>query len=59
MEINQTNVFEKYVDYVGESEKFNGVIFCLREPNSQKSVDEFWFREIVLQSAQYYERMEK
>ena len=59
MEINQTNVFEKYEGYVGESEKFNGVIFCLREANSKKSICEFWFKEIVLQPQTYYEQLEK
>ena len=47
--------FEKYEGYVGNKEDFNGVIFYLREPNTEgNEAEEFWFKRIIIDKENYY-----
>ncbi|MGE9883852.1 hypothetical protein [Blautia obeum] len=52
--------FEKYEGYVGNKEDFNGVIFYLREPNTEgNEAEEFWFKRIIIDKENYYKELEE
>ena len=52
--------FEQYEGYVGKKEDFNGIIFYLKEPNTEgEKVSEFWFQKIVLDQEGYYDDLSK
>lgn len=52
--------FEKYEGYVGNKEDFNGVIFYLREPNTEgNEAEEFWFKRIIIDKEKYYKELEE
>ena len=52
--------FGEYEGYVGNKEEFNGIIFYLREPNTEgKKVRDFWFQQIILNKEKYYNELEK
>lgn len=52
--------FGEYEGYVGNKEEFNGIIFYLREPNTEgKKVRDFWFQQIILNKEKYYNESEK
>lgn len=52
--------FEQYEGYVGKKEDFNGIIFYLKEPNTEgEKVSEFWFQKIVLDQEGYYDNLSK
>ena len=52
--------FEQYEGYVGKKEDFNGIIFYLKESNTEgEKVSEFWFQKIVLDQEGYYDELAK
>lgn len=54
------NGFEKYEGYVGNEEDFNGIIFYLREPNTNgDKAKEFWFKRIIIDREKYYQELEE
>lgn len=58
--MNADNGFEKNEGYVGNEEDFNGIIFYLREPNTNgDKAKEFWFKRIIIDREKYYQELEE
>lgn len=50
--------FGKYEGYISGKEAFNGVIFCLREQNTNyEKENEFWFQKVLADGEQYHQNL--
>lgn len=45
--------------YLGEPEKFNGIIFLLKEPNNLDGAKEFWLKKVLNNSTEYHRNLEE
>ncbi len=52
--------FDKNEGFIGNVDDFNGIIFCLREPNTNnKKAEEFWFQKVINQREQYFQELKE